>query len=265
MRWQDYSEHNRRAWNEIAVVRSGSYHEASSSADYFRSGRSILDPRVVGAAGAVGGNRLLHLMCATGEETMSWSVLGASAVGVDISDLQVELAREKAESAGLDTRFVVADVGSLPADLLRHDFDIVYTATGVLVWLPDLAIWARAIGDALRPGGRFILWEEHPVAACFEPDGATPRLAYDYFDKTVEEEVGWGHFDGADDATETKCEFSWTLGDVITTLADAGLVIARLAEYPSEEAWRLGDALPAARNLPGRFLLVASNPHTANA
>jgi hypothetical protein len=133
----------------------------------------------------------------------------------------------------------------------------------VLVWLPDLAVWAQAISDALQPGGQFILWEEHPVAACFEHDGPTPRLAYDYFSKAVEEDVGWGHFDGADDATETKYEFNWTLGDVITAVAGAGLVIVRLAEYPSEETWRFGDALPAARNLPGRFLLVASKPLTA--
>jgi 2-polyprenyl-3-methyl-5-hydroxy-6-metoxy-1,4-benzoquinol methylase len=92
------------------------------------------------------------------EGTLSWSVAGAEATGVDISEEQIEPARQKAEAAGLSTQFVTADVYALPAELQRGDFDIVYTSTGVMVWLPDLAQWATTIAAALRPGGTFILY-----------------------------------------------------------------------------------------------------------
>ncbi|HEU0195469.1 MAG TPA: hypothetical protein VFQ71_14790, partial [Gaiellales bacterium] len=70
MSWEQHAEQNRRAWNEIAEVRSRSYPGAVHPAAFFAGGGSALDPRVTAAAGDVGGRRLLHLMCATGEETL---------------------------------------------------------------------------------------------------------------------------------------------------------------------------------------------------
>src|SRR5947209_6448256 len=93
--WQRYSRQNRRAWNEIDEVRSTSF-EGARPADFFRDGGITLDPRVVKAMGDLSGKRLLHLMCATGEETLSCAVLGADVVGIDISDRQIAIARTKA-------------------------------------------------------------------------------------------------------------------------------------------------------------------------
>ena len=240
-------------------MRSRSFEGAAYPAEFFASGGSSLDPRVVEAAGGVSGSRLLHLMCSTGEETLSWSVLGAVATGVDISPRQVELAAAKAGAAGLDTRFVAADICALPAGFGDGAFDIVYTASGVLVWIPDVARWARVIAHALRPGGRLILFEEHPVSMCLSGEGGRIEIVDDYFDTGhAIESGGWSHFEGADDAQETSYEFGWTLGDIVTSLAGAGLRIDRLTEYPSEAVWRFGDALEAARRLPGRYLLIAS-------
>ncbi len=98
--WTRHSERNRRAWNEVADIRAVSY-EGARDASFFRQGRVTLDEEVQRAVGEVRGLRLLHLMCSTGEETLSWAVLGADAVSVDISERQVELAREKAEAAKL--------------------------------------------------------------------------------------------------------------------------------------------------------------------
>ena len=41
----------------------------------------LLDDRVLAAAGDVQGLALLHLQCATGEDTLSWAVAGARATG----------------------------------------------------------------------------------------------------------------------------------------------------------------------------------------
>jgi SAM-dependent methyltransferase len=261
-RWKQYAEKNRLAWNEIAPVRSLRYRESLNPPQFFKDGRSILDPRVAQAVDDVRGKSLLHLMCATGEETLSWAVLGADATGVDISDEQISLAKVKARDAGLRVRFETADIGSLPEEFAHHDFDLVYTATGVLVWIPNIAHWAQVIAAALKPGGRFVIWEEHPVAMCMWGVDGEPRIIDDYFRRgEPEESRGWDHFEGGETATQSKFEFGWTIGDVVTGLADAGLRIEQLHEFPSEARWRFGEALETAQRLPGKFLLTARSTH----
>ncbi len=258
MDWDAAVAQNRRAWNEIARLRSETFADSTVPAEVFRSGGNILDPRVVSAAGNVNGRRLLHLMCATGEETLSWAVLGAEATGVDLSDVNIELATAKAAQAGLDVAFVAADVGDLPVDLAGGDFDLVYTAIGVLVWIPDLDRWAEVIAAALRPGGQFILLDEHPIAmAMWEVDGHA-RVVEDYFGRNhATTDSGWGHFDGGEEATEPKHQFAWPLGDVLNALVGAGLAIERVEEYPTQSDWRFGGAMAEAQLLPGELLLVA--------
>lgn len=252
--FRTFTEHNRRAWNEIAGVR----HAVWPPAHVFAAGGSVLDPRVLAAAGDVRGFDILHLQCATGEETLSWAVAGARATGVDISDAQIDLARRKAQEAALDARFVAADLYALPADLRARSFDIVYTGGGALVWLPDLIRWGEVVARAMRPGGLLVLFEEHPVASSLVVAGGEVRLEGDYFGRGKPEYArGWSHFPGGEDAEETKVEFAWPLGDVVTSLERAGLRIVSLEEFPSEAKWRFGEHLDTVRGLPGQYLLLA--------
>jgi SAM-dependent methyltransferase len=247
---------NQHAWDEIARVRHTSI---SHPASFYATGGSILDPRTVQAAGDVKGRTLLQLQCSTGEETISWAVLGARAAGVDISPVQIELARALAREAGLDVRFEAADVYALPPDFQAGTMDIVTTGGGSLVWLPDLAAWAAGAARALRPGGRLILLEEHPLVSCLEigPQGEL-RLNDDYFRRARPwEGSGWGHFSGGENAVENKYEFNWPLGDVVSALASTGLRIEHLEEYPSSARWRFSEHLQDVASLPGEYLLTA--------
>ena len=249
-----YTESNRRAWNEIAQVRSAKQPPAA----FFVDGNSTLDARELQAAGEVRGRRLLHLQCATGEDTLSWSVAGAEATGVDISEEQIRLAQQKAAAAGLATRFIAADVYALPPDLQAGNFEYVYTSAGVLVWLPDLTRWARVVAAALKPGGLFLLFEEHPIASCLWITNGQLHLEGDYFGRGKPDwSSGWWHFQGGEEAKEPKAEFSWPLGDIVTALAQAGLRIERLEEFPVEPGWRFGKDIDELHRLPGNFLLVA--------
>ena len=207
------------------------------------------------------GLRLCHLQCATGEDTLSWANLGARVTGVDISPRQIELAIAKADAAGIPARFVAADICALPQDLLcPASFDIVYTGGGALVWLPDLDRWATTIHDLLKPSGRLIVREGHPVIACVDVREGSIEIVENYFDRQPEASTGWCHFTGGEDAPETKWEWTWPLGDIVTSVAQAGLVIERLEESPSTASWRFGDDLETVQRLPGEFLLVARKP-----
>lgn len=251
-----YTEQNRIAWDEIAQQRHESMFPPPS---FFAEGGSVLADNVVTAAGDVRGLRLLHLQCSTGSDTLSWGVLGAQAVGVDISPKQIEIAQHAAADAGLPVQFVAADVYALPAALQAGDFDIVFTGGGAMVWLPDIEEWARIVAAALRPGGRLLLEDEHPLASCLWIEDGDLIIGSDYFARhqAIFEEPGWSHFEGGEHATENKYEFSWPLGDVVTALAKAGLYVEQLEEFPSTADWRFGGKLEEARRLPGAYILVA--------
>jgi hypothetical protein len=60
----------------------------------------------------------------------------------------------------------------------------------------------------------------------------------DYFSRTTPiRGSGWRHFEGGKDAQETKYQFVWPLGDVITALVSSGLRIDHLSEYYSGARW----------------------------
>jgi ubiquinone/menaquinone biosynthesis C-methylase UbiE len=257
-RWEASITQNRRAWEEIADARAASYPDSKVPAEFFQEGGSILDDRVVDAIGDVRGLRLLHLMCSTGEETLSWASLGAHVVGVDFSPSSIAAAEDKARGAQVGAEFIEADVGRLPEKLTLNSFDLVYTATGVMVWIPDLDTWAKAITSALRPGGRFILWEEHPLWYTLSMEEGHIRVVGDYFrrEKPVVS-TGWDHFADGDKAVEEKQEFLWPLGDIVNALGAQGIPVEQLNEYPAESEWRLGHDHEDAKKLPGLVLLVA--------
>jgi len=252
-----YTAANRVAWDAIADKRQKIWPPAR----FFAEGGCLLTESDRQAAGDVRGLRLCHLQCASGEDTLSWANLGASVTGVDISPRQIELAHAKAAAAGIPAEFVAADVCALPEDLLGPEsFDIVYTGGGALVWLPDLDRWATTIHGLLRPSGRLIVREEHPVIACVEVREGLIEVVTDYFARQPEASTGWCHFSGGEDAPETKWDWTWPLGDIVTSVAQAGLHIERLEEFPSSATWRFGDDLEAVQRLPGAFLLIARKP-----
>jgi SAM-dependent methyltransferase len=229
------TDKNRRAWDEIHRRRAQAMRGELGLPDVVRS-----------ALGDLSGRRVLHLQCATGESTAQLAELGAFATGVDISGEALDVARERWP----DIAWVQADVQALPAELKRARFDLVYTADGVLAWLTDLDAWANGIATSLRRGGDFLLHEEHPVAQCVD---ASLRWREDYFDEELQVHRGWTHFElPGPPANEEKVERFWRLGQVVTALARAGLVVRQLEEYPGTNSWR---RLPS--RVPGTYILSA--------
>jgi SAM-dependent methyltransferase len=232
------TDKNMRAWNEIHRRRAAAM-----------QGQLGLPQVVRTALGDLKGRRVLHLQCATGESTAELAELGAFVTGVDISGEALEVARERWP----DIAWVQADVHDLPSELKRGRFDLVYTADGVLVWLHDLDPWASGIAASLRSGGDLLLHEEHPVVQCVDE---SLRWREDYFDEELHAYRGWMHFElTGPPATEEKIERLWRLGQVVTALAGAGLVVRQLEEYPATSSWR---RLPS--KVPGKFTLLARKP-----
>jgi SAM-dependent methyltransferase len=232
------TEHNRRAWDEIHRRRAEAMAAELGIPEWVRL---RLPP--------IAGKHLLHLQCATGEESAELVALGALVTGLDISGEALAVARDRAPNAV----FIQADVHELPIELRRARFDVVYTGGGVLTWVFDLAAWAGGIAAALKPGGEFLLYDGHPVVQCLD---AALRWRESYFREEVEPNVGWEHFQlPGPEATEEKHERFWRLGQIVTAVAEAGLVVTRLWEVSAEQRRRRQDP-----RIPGEFLLRARKP-----
>ena len=220
---------NRTHWNECTPI-----HAASDFYDVagFRAGRITLKELERREVGDVSGKTLLHLQCHFGLDTMSWSRLGAKATGVDFSDAAIDLARSLNDELGLDARFICANVYDLP-QVLHEQFDVVFASYGVLVWLPDIAEWARVVSNHLKPGGVFYIVEFHPLFGLFEPQASgdwRPRYRY-FHGQLYFDDVEPSYAGGPPIATPTY-EWQHTLGDIVTALIDAGLRIEYLRECP---------------------------------
>ncbi|HZE39124.1 MAG TPA: class I SAM-dependent methyltransferase [Stackebrandtia sp.] len=247
----EMTAHNRVQWNAIAPDRR------PMTGEFFAAGGTTLDECEVAAAGDVAGLRLLHLQCANGNESLSWAVRGARVVGVDISDVAIDLARGIARDAGLDVRFLAADVYGLPPGL--GAFDMVYASAGAVCWMPDLGKWAEIVAHHLVPGGRFVLYEHHPIWEALTVDGDRLKVGADYFGRNRSRDthgvdvaklpVGWR-------SDSAFVSFIWPVSDVVTALISAGLCVERLEEHPVPGMYAgLGET---ASQLPATYLIIAT-------
>lgn len=112
-----------------------------------------------------------------------------------------------------------------------------------LCWLPDLAEWARVVASMLRPGGRFFLREDHPFRATIGEDVSNGlRVEQAYLERA--EPATWDeastYIDTPEDGpaiTHTvHHEWNHSLGEVVSALLGAGLVIDGLEEFVTS-AW----------------------------
>ena len=102
--------------------------------------------------------RVLDAGCGTGHTTTAIArrLPGVDFLGVDVSRVSIELAREHAERSEVaNVRFEVADVAAtIPAD---GPFRVVL-ALGVLHHVPDREAALGTLAGVLETGGRLVLW-----------------------------------------------------------------------------------------------------------
>ena len=205
--------------------------------------------------GDVTGRRLLHLQCHFGQDTLSLARRGALATGVDLSGRAVARARELAARAGLAADFVEADV--LRADEhaalapLVGACDVVFASYGTVGWLPDLAAWGRVVARFLRPGGRFVFAEFHPLAEMIGDEGLAVR--YSYFGGAPTLETEGTYTDVAEERPMPTAYWDHPLSEVVQALLDAGLALETLREHDYSPYDLLGDRGVEAS--PGRWQL----------
>ncbi|MDP2189118.1 MAG: class I SAM-dependent methyltransferase [Sphingobacteriaceae bacterium] len=179
--------------------------------------------------GDVTGQSILHLQCHFGQDSLSLARLGAQVTGVDLSNQAIAHAQRLAGELQSDVRFICCDVYELPQQL-NEQFDVVFTSYGTIGWLPDLDRWAQTIAHFLKPGGKLVFVEFHPVVWMFSNDFKS--IVYRYFksDPIVETETG-SYADTHAPVQLTSVTWNHGLGEVMSSLLRLRLQITHFEEF----------------------------------
>ena len=137
--------------------------------------------------------------------------------------------------------FVAADVYDAAEAVPDRAYDIVYTGTGALNWLPDVERWAEVAASLVAPGGFLYLAEFHPLTDVLD-DETGSRVLHDYFARDAWVDITPGTY--ADLEAETvhnrSVEWQHPVGEVVSAIAAAGLRIDFLHEHEASLFPRYG-------------------------
>jgi len=273
--WGAAREINRARWDELATVHEGTAYYDSQA---LISGRDTLteeeDEAVAAAVGDVSGLSVLHVQCHLGFGSISLARRGARVTGIDFSAPALKRAAELGQACGVEVEWVEADATALPFGLDRR-FDLVYATVGVITWIGELGAWMRSAYSALRPGGRLVLVDGHPLQDMVQ---SPAPLALDFpygggRPVSFESEQTYADPSGQQIRLSNRAGVNYphALGEIVSAAANAGFRIDELTEHLSssfeyrpgvlaredDERWRLRIA---GRAMPVLFTLRATRP-----
>ncbi|WEV64694.1 methyltransferase [Bifidobacterium sp. ESL0732] len=289
-------EENRENWDDRAEVHfNGGYGNIDAliggsplSNPIVRRDYEVLKPYLPNHS--VRGQRLLHLQCHIGTDTVCWARLGAKDVcGLDFSPASLRYARQIAEQAGEDITYVEADARKAAEALPGRQFDVIVTSVGTVTWLPALEEWAQSISKLLAPNGVFMIRDNHPLLFALGDDGLSIGNSYfpgteDSYDTentyTMAPQTENSDYTDSDKSAGNESSeapkithihnHNWAhdFDEITRVLIDAGLRIERIGEYDvsdwqslpmleynkQDESWHMPKGYP---RIPLTFSIVA--------
>ena len=222
----NYIEINRQSWNNRVDSHFDSeFYDVKG----FIEGKSSLNEEEMILLGDVSGKSVLHLQCHFGQDTLSLARLGANVTGVDLSDKAIQKANELAEMINTKARFICCDIYDLPKHL-DEKFDIIFTSYGTIGWFPDLDKWAALIAGYLKPGGKFVFIDFHPVMWMMDNDFS--KFEYNYFKSDPIIETQTGTYAEKDSEIQiTDVSWNHSMSEVMNCLMDQALTMEHFKEY----------------------------------
>lgn len=223
---QDYFNINKQSWNKKVDIHleSDFYNQAA-----FLKGKNSIPEIDLQLFGDVKGKSILHLQCHFGQDSLSLARMGAKVTGVDISDKAIETAQKINNQLNLDAQFICCNVYDT-LEYVNEKFDIVYTSYGTIGWLPDLDKWAKIISKCLKPNGKFIFVEFHPVVWMFDDD--FKEIKYHYHNEKTIIDNNTGTYANKEANIQTDyVGWNHSLAEVFSSLLNNGLQIEHFNEY----------------------------------
>lgn len=201
--------------------------------------------------GDVSGKKMLEIGCGNGHSLPYHGERGAVELwGVDLSENQIEKARQHLEANGLSATLICSPMEEecgLPVDY----FDFVYSIYAI-GWTTDLEGTFRRIASYLKKDGVFIFSWSHPIHKCVTRENNMLAFKKCYFDES------WYSVpldQGALTLSDRK------LSTYVNALAKAGFVIEQMIEESDEELMQLredkSELAQKAKMLPVTFVIKA--------
>lgn len=222
----NYIEINRKSWNNITDINIKSeFYDLEN----FIKGKSSLNNIELELLGDLSNKTILHLQCHFGQDTISLNRLGAKVTGVDLSDKAIERAKQLSKKTSSNASFICCDIYDLPNHLDKK-FDIVYSSYGTICWFPDLDKWSKIISKFLKPNGKFIFVEFHPVVWMF--DDNFKKIDYRYFNSgAIKESENGTYAEKNADIIQDYVTWNHDLSEVLNSLIKNELEIKSFNEY----------------------------------
>ncbi len=214
---------NRRDWDAYADEYQSTHGEFLRDVGFIWGPEGV-DEGAVGVLGDVTGRHVLEIGCGAAQCARWLTSRGATAVGLDLSERQLQHAHRIDDSTGLHVPVVCGTATHLP--FADDSFDVAFSAFGALQFVEEIDRTVHEVARVLRPGGRFAFSITHPIRWSFPDDPTREGLTVtsSYWDRTpyVEEDEGSGQ--------ARYVEHHRTLGDWVRLLARAGFTISDLLE-----------------------------------
>ncbi len=259
---QGYTEANRLAWNE-AMPRHQAVRKEYWDQQFSTPGFMVQkDPELsLLRSIPVAGKDIIHICCNNGVELLSLKNMGASrCLGVDISDLAIAEARDRAELCHIDVEFLCEDVFRIPSGL-EQQFDLVYFTVGALTWLHDLESLFQKSYDLLREHGMLFIYEQHPLTYILAEDDDQAQkpteIVSSYFvDEPYIGREGIDYIGGTIYQGLPNYQFTHTVSKIINSIIQAGFQLKEFNEYPDDISMCC-QGIPPDLKLPLSYSLLA--------
>jgi SAM-dependent methyltransferase len=241
-KYKSFFDTNKATWDKkVSIHAKSEFYDVEG----FKEGKTSLNKYELDEVGNVKGKSLLHLQCHFGQDTLSWSRMGAKCTGIDLSGEGIAKAKLLNEELSLDATFIESNLYDVPAKV-KGEFDVVFTSYGVIGWLPDIEQWGEIVASKLKKGGVFYMIEFHPIIWMFDFLQSPPKLMYPYSNSDAIYEEYKGTYTN-NDADIISKEYGWNhgLGEVISSLTNAGLQIEFLHEFEKSPYNCLPDMIAA--------------------
>lgn len=211
----DYTAANKALWDHWASLHPNS---AFYNNDAFVQSQMSLNDIELDLLHTVKGKDVLHLQCHFGQDTISLKTLGAESIaGLDFSAEAIVQAEKLAQKCAVQARFIHRDVLDVDPALFEQ-FDVVFASYGVVGWHPSAKAWMDAAFHYLKPGGRLILVDFHPVLWILDED--FKEVKYPYFNTGVIKEEREGSY--AAPQAQKMINYTWnhSLSELVKPIVD---------------------------------------------
>lgn len=146
----------------------------------------------------------------------AFALFGANVTSADISEKQLEHAKEIADKLNLKIHFVCDDT-TLLSNIEDNGFDLVYTSNGTHTWIADLPTMYKNIHRVLKSTGFSIMYDIHPFNR--------PFTCEPWNEPTIKKPY-----------TETMPHCHWRVQDLINSMIQAELSIKQIEELQAVNA-----------------------------